>query len=246
MLNSALLFVSFFAGIMTVLAPCVLPLLPVIIGSSFSGKDKFKPFWVILGLILSVIIFTILLKSSTILINIDPIFWKIVSGGILVILGLFYIFPQIWEGVSVKLNLSDSSNKFLATTSNQKNWIGDILTGGALGPVFSSCSPTYSLIIATILPADFGVGLVYIFSYSLGLGLIMLAIALFGRNLIIKLRGAASPDSWFKKVLGIIFLLIGVAIITGFDKIIETQIIQNGGVDWLIEFENRLLDKTNI
>jgi cytochrome c-type biogenesis protein len=37
-----LLLISFIAGILTVLAPCVLPLLPVIIGGSLSGNTKQK------------------------------------------------------------------------------------------------------------------------------------------------------------------------------------------------------------
>jgi cytochrome c-type biogenesis protein len=238
-----LILLSFFAGVLTVLAPCVLPLLPVIIGSSSLSKNKFKPYFVTLGLILSITLFTLLLKASTLLINIDPIFWKIISGGILVIFGLIYLFPNIWDKISFKLNLSNNSDKLLHQANKKEGFIGDTLVGASLGPVFSSCSPTYSLIIATVLPVNFVEGLLYILVYSFGLGVSLLAIALLGRKLTNKLKVFANPDGKFKKVLGIIFVLVGIAVITGFDKVLETRIIENGSVDWLINLENQWLKK---
>jgi len=64
-----LIIVSFLAGIMTILAPCVLPLLPVILGASASeSEDKYRPYIIILSLIFSIVIFSLLLKFSTIFI----------------------------------------------------------------------------------------------------------------------------------------------------------------------------------
>jgi cytochrome c biogenesis protein CcdA len=42
-MNVTLLFTSFLAGLLTVIAPCILPLLPVIVGGSLTGKNKWKP-----------------------------------------------------------------------------------------------------------------------------------------------------------------------------------------------------------
>ena len=226
-----LLLLSYLAGILTVLAPCVLPLLPVIIGSSLDGKDKYRPYWVTLGLALSITVFTLLLKASTLLLNIDPIVWKIISGGIVIIFGLIYLFPNIWEKVSSRLNLSNGSNTLLDKADKKSGIIGAMLIGAALGPVFASCSPTYSLIIATVLPASFLQGLIYIISYALGLSSVMLAVALFGRVLTNKLKIVANPNGAFKKILGIVFMFVGISIITGIDKKLETAILQSGYFD---------------
>ena len=238
-----LIILSFLAGILTILAPCVLPLLPIIVGSSAGTKDKFKPYFIILGLVISITFFTILLKASTLLITVDPIFWKIVSGGILVIFGLIYLFPEIWDSFSNKLKLSSNSDKILENASQKEGWVGSLLIGGALGPVFASCSPTYSLIIATVLPVNFFEGLLYIIIYSLGLAVVILAISLLGRKLVNKLNILANPNGLFKKVLGTLFILIGIAVITGLDKELETNLIANGSVDWLVNLENNLLKK---
>ena len=52
------------------------------------------------------------------------------------------------------------------------------MVGLSLGPVFSSCSPTYAIILAVILPASFLTGLLNLFAYVLGLSIALLVIAL--------------------------------------------------------------------
>jgi cytochrome c biogenesis protein CcdA len=242
-MNTALLFTSFLSGILTVLAPCVLPLLPIIIGGSVGSKGKYKPFIIIASLSVSLVLFTILLKASTLLIDIDPSVWKYISGGLVAIFGLIYLFPDVWTNISVKLGFSKNSDQLLEKASEKDGFLGSVLLGAALGPVFASCSPTYSLIIATILPVNFFEGLIYIIVYILGLALVMLAIALLGRRLTKKLTKFADPKSWFKKILGILFLIVGISIITGFDKKVETAILDSGYFD-ITKTEQLILENT--
>ena len=64
-----LLFVSFIAGVLTVLAPCILPLLPVIIGGAAQNHERRNPYIITASLAVAVVLFTLLLKFSTLLIN---------------------------------------------------------------------------------------------------------------------------------------------------------------------------------
>ena len=183
-----LLLTSFLAGILTVFSPCVLILLPVIVGSSLTTNadqkaDGKKPYIISISLGVSVLLFTLLLKASTVLIGVDPQVWKSVSGGIVLILGLSLIFPILWAKASAKMGFENSSNKLLSRASKRSGVFGYVLTGAALGPVFSACSPIYALILATILPVNLGLGLVYMTMYAVGLSLTLLIIALGGRRL---------------------------------------------------------------
>jgi cytochrome c-type biogenesis protein len=236
-----LIILSFISGVLTVLAPCVLPLLPIIIGSSVSGKDKSKPYLVTLGLVVSITIFTILLKASTLLITIDQNIWKYISGGIVLFFGMIYLFPDLWDRLIGRFNLTSKSDQILEKASNKKSIFGSLLIGAALGPVFASCSPTYSLIIATVLPVNFYEGVFYIIIYSLGLASVMLGIALFGRRLINKLKLFANPNGWFKKGLGILFIIVGIMVITGLDKSLESFVINSSSFD-ITKLETRLLE----
>jgi cytochrome c-type biogenesis protein len=236
-----LLITSFLAGILTVLAPCVLPLLPIIIGSSIEGKHKSGPYIITLSLAVFITIFTVLLKVSTLLLDLDPVVWKYISGGLVLLFGFTYLFPDLWSSVLLKLKISGKSDKLLDKAVAKQGVTKSILIGASLSPVFASCSPTYSLILATVLPVNFWVGLIYIFAYSIGLAVIMLAIALLGRGFINKLKVVSNPNGWFRKSLGVVFIIVGLFVIAGFDKTISTFILDRGFFD-VTMIEQKLID----
>lgn len=235
------LILSFFAGVLTVFSPCVFPLLPVILGTSAASKTYAKMITVVVSLVVSIFIFTLLLKASTLLIDIDPDFWKYLSGGILIVLGILTFFPQIWEKFTTKSNLTNKSHSLLNKSSKVKGRVGDILIGASLGPVFSSCSPTYAVIVATVLPVSFAEGLLYLIAYCLGLMLFLFAIGFLGRKLTSKLSWAANPKGAYKFILGSIFIILGVFIILGLDKKFETYLVERGWFD-ATQIEQQFLD----
>jgi len=238
----ALLIVSFLAGVLTVLAPCILPLLPVVIGASAGARSKFTPYIVIASLCVSIIIFTFLLKASTIFITIPPSTWSYLSGGILAGFGLLLCFPGAWEKIPGMAKLSGRSNKLVGTGYQKKSIWGDIIIGASLGPVFSTCSPTYFVILATVLPVSFGLGLAYLLAYVIGLASVLLLIALLGQSFTKRLLSLSDSRGRFKFWLGVIFVLLGIAIITGFDKVVEIGLLDYGYFN-VTNIEQRLLEK---
>lgn len=235
------LLISFIAGVLTVLAPCILPVLPVIIGGSISTtENRFKKsLTIIISLGISVLLFTFLLKASTLLISIPEDFWKYLSGGIILLFGIFILFPNLWSGKFLS-KLSIESNIAIGKGVQKKSFWGDVLIGAALGPVFSTCSPTYFVVLATVLPVSFSLGLIYLLAYVFGLGLILFLIVLLGQRIMIKLNIAADPKSKFKKILGFLFIVLGLMIITGLEKKIETSLINSGIFD-ITQVEQKLL-----
>ena len=239
-----LLIVSFIAGVLTVLAPCILPLLPVVIGSSASGRSPLTPYVVVGSLAVSIILFTYLLKVSTAFIMVPPQVWTCLSGGIVLFFGLTLVFPALWESVPGLAKLSAGSNTLVGSGYQRKSFVGDMLIGAALGPVFSTCSPTYFLILASVLPVSFALGTAYIFAYVLGLSLILLLIALLGQRFADRLSGAADSRGYLKRGIGVLFVALGLLIITGYEKRLETALLDSGYLD-ITKIEQLLLEKTN-
>lgn len=238
------LVVSFIAGVLTVLAPCILPLLPVVIGSSASGRSKYTPYIVVGSLGVSVIIFTYLLKASTVFIMVPPQLWTYISGGILVLFGAILLFPNIWEKVPGLAKLSAESNRLVGSGYQRKSFIGDVLIGAALGPVFSTCSPTYFVILASVLPVSFALGTVYIFSYVFGLSLVLLLIAFLGQRFANRLTTISDSHSYLKRGIGALFIILGILISTGLEKKLETKILDSGYFD-ITKLEQKLLEKVS-
>ena len=233
---TASLLLSLVAGVLTVAAPCVLPLLPVVVGGGMvtngdERRARWRPYVIAASLAVSVVVFTLLLKATTALLGIPPQVWQLVSGGIIILLGIDLIFPVLWDRLSARLGLQARSGKLLDDSVARQSVAGDILTGAALGPVFSSCSPTYALILVTVLPVSFAEGVLYIVAYAVGLAAMLLLVGLLGRALVRRLGWLADPRGWFRRVIGVLFLLVGVAIIVGFDKQLQTWILDAGWYD---------------
>ncbi|RRD46415.1 cytochrome c biogenesis protein DipZ [Tessaracoccus sp. OH4464_COT-324] len=238
-----LVLLSLLAGALSVLAPCVLPFLPVIVGGSVGTGSRRRPYLIALGLTVSLIAFTLLLKASTALINIDPMVWAIASGALVVILGLTMLLPGVWAGLAGRLNLSGRSHSLLhsASSSGRGETVGAVLTGAALGPVFSSCSPTYAWVIATVLPAQPATAMIYLSAYCVGMAGTLLAVSLAGRKLIDRLGWAANPSGWFQRVIAVLFIVVGVLVATGVDKQVQAWAVDKLPV--ISSVEENLLPK---
>jgi len=240
----ALLLISFIAGILTILAPCILPLLPVIVGHSItdSTPSRRRLFVVVASLALSVVAFTFILKVSTLFIDIPQDFWKWISGGIIFFFGITMVFPSVWERFSLANTISMKSNKVLTQGYQKDSVWGDVIIGASLGPIFSACSPTYFVILATVLPVSPLLGLVYLLAYVFGLSLALIVVALLGEKIMAKVGRVSDPRGWFKKIFGIIFILVAIGIITGYDKKLQLQILDAGFLD-VTKIEQKLLEQ---
>lgn len=242
-----LLLGAFVAGVLTTLAPCVLPLLPVIVGGSVTTPeqpshgggaavatrrttDVRRALIVTASLGVSVIVFTLLLKVSTALLGIPTHVWSWLAGGLLILLGFVGLFPSQWERISTSLRLQGRSGSALNSARERDGTLGAVLTGAALGPVFTSCSPLYGYVIVTVLPAEPVRGLVLLLAYAFGLCVTLLAVALLGQRLIRRLGWAVDPHAKFRRVLGAVFIAVGLLVATGADKSVQTWILQNSPV----------------
>ncbi|WP_404430361.1 cytochrome C biogenesis protein [Microbacterium lacus] len=240
----ALTIVSFAAGVLTVLAPCVLPLLPVIVGGTAArtagesaGSDRtwLRPVVIAASLAVSVVAFTLLLKASSALLGVPAWVWQSISGVIVAVFGLTMLFPTLWERLTVATGMQARGGQLLDRSYRRTGLGGDIALGAALGPAFSSCSPTYALIVATVLPATFGAGVLYVSAYAIGLALALLAIALAGSALVRKLGWLADPHGLFRRIVGGILVVVGIGVALGWDRLLQAWILEQG---WYGPIEN--------
>jgi cytochrome c-type biogenesis protein len=249
---------AFIAGVLTTLAPCVLPLLPVIVGGSVAGvvgepdqaggrvgggsapavqapprvrsQALARALVITASLGASILLFTLALKASTALIGIPPQAWQWISGAILIGLGIIGAWPQVWDRISAQLGLAARSARGLGAARSRDGVGGQVLTGAALGPVFTSCSPLYGYVIVTVLPAEPARGLVLLVTYVLGLCATLLVIALAGQRVVRRFGWAADPHGWLRRGLGIVFIVVGVLVATGWMRGIETWLIEHAPI----------------
>jgi ABC-type transport system involved in Fe-S cluster assembly fused permease/ATPase subunit len=106
----------------------------------------------------------------------------------------------------------------------------DITLWVVLWPIFNTCSPTYAILVANILPVNFAWWVINILVYVIWLVLVLAAVAYGWRAIIKKLKRAADPNGRFKKIIAWLLIVIGVAILMKRDKAVETRLYDQ----WLV------------
>ena len=88
-----LVFFAFLSGIVTILSPCILPVLPIVLSGSVGGKKR--PSGVILGFIASFSIFTLALSTLVRVLNIPPDALRYAAVVLIITFGLIMLIPKL-------------------------------------------------------------------------------------------------------------------------------------------------------
>ncbi len=89
--------------------------------------------------------------------------------------------------------------------------------------------------MATVLPATFAAGVLYVTAYAVGLALALLGIALAGTALVRRLGWLADPRGAFRRVVGALLVLVGLSVAFGWDRLLQAWVLEQG---WYGPIEN--------
>lgn len=233
--------VSLAAGVLTLAAPCVLPLLPVVIGRSAGGHDRpMRPVVIAAALAASVVLSTLVLKASATFVAVPPRAFAVLGGGLVALFGVAMLAPSLL-GRAGAGKLAAAANRAVGRRMRGDSYWADLALGVALGPLFSTCSPTFLVIVGTVLPASWAEGAVYTALFAAGAALPLAAIGYATTGLSAKLA-AWSGSRAFRAAAGAAMLLAGLAMATGADKAIEAALVSRGFTG-VTSLERGLLDR---
>jgi len=221
-----LLFFAFFSGLITILTPCIWPLLPIILSSSIGGNSHKRPLGITFGICLSFLIFTLSISTLVRLLHFDPNILRIFAVIVIGFLGLTLIIPsltQITEGIISRFT------RFFGQKGQRKgnDFSSGFITGVSLGIVWSPCAGPILASIATLASAgqvSLNVILVTVF-YVLGVGIPLFIFAFAGQQLITKTRFISKYTGRIQQVFGVIMILTALTILTNYDTYIQTKIL---------------------
>ncbi|MEK7517627.1 MAG: cytochrome c biogenesis protein DipZ [Patescibacteria group bacterium] len=219
-----LLFFAFVSGLVTILAPCIWPLLPIVLSSSVTGERR-KPLGITLGIMISFALFTLTISYFVRLFNFDPDILRLFAVIVIGFLGLTLVIPVlagILEGFVGRI-----SGVFGTRFVSAHGFWGGIVTGFSLGIVWSPCAGPILATIAT-LAATRTVNLEIILVtvvYVVGLGIPLFIFATLGAHLFTKTRFFSKYTGRVQQIFGIIMILTAVAIYTNYDKVIQVKLL---------------------
>ncbi|WP_430390791.1 cytochrome c biogenesis CcdA family protein [Dyella sp. 20L07] len=232
---------GFLAGVATLLSPCVLPILPILLASALS-RHRWGGAMLALGLSLSFALAGTLLATVGASIGLDASTFRRIAAVLMVLFGLVMLLPR-WQlafaGISSRLG--NSGQRALGSIRGEGGF-SQFLIGLVLGLVWSPCvGPTLGA--ATTLAAqgrNLGQVALLMAVFGLGAGLPLLALSTVSGASITRIRGAmVSAGGVVKSVLGGCFVLIGVLVLSGLDRKLEAFVLSISP-DWLTQLTTSL------
>ena len=217
---------GFFAGTASILSPCVLPILPILIATALT-RHRFGAVALALGLSLSFAAVGIFVATLGASIGLDPETLRRVAAALMVLFGFVMLIAPL-QAVFARASsrVSNTGQSALGAVSGD-GLPGQFLIGLLLGVVWSPCvGPTLGA--ATTLAAqgkDLGHIAALMVLFGLGAGLPLMILGALSRTARGRLRSLATVGRATRLALGALFVLLGVFILTGFDRTVETAVL---------------------
>lgn len=216
------------AGIVTIAGPCILPLLPIILGTATVKAHPSRPLFIVLGFILSFSTFAVVFSVFGSFLGVSADAFRTIAAIVIGLFGLVMVFPRIQERIFAELQPLISKATPRMHASDGGLWSGFLL-GASLGLVWSPCAGPILGSILTLIAAKQNIAQAgsLLFAYALGAALPMLAIAYGGQAAVTRVRALSKYATTIQRVFGVIIILVAIALYTGLDRTVQANLTTN-------------------
>lgn len=215
------------AGLLTIAAPCTLPMLPILLGASIGRAGRLRPAMIALGFVVSFSGVALLLGALTRLFDFDPNVLREAASILLLGFGLLMLWPAPFEWLSIRLNgWLDLGN---SGTIQRDGALGGLVLGTTLGLVWTPCAGPVLGSILTLVATSKNAAWAgtLLIAYAIGAAIPMLAIAYGGQAATTRVRSLARITPRLQQGFGLVVIAFAVAAYFQYDTLI---------VAWLTAF----------
>lgn len=206
---------AFLAGIFTIAAPCILPMLPIILGASIGQRSRLRPVMIVLGFVLTFSLVTLIFSAVTRLLGLSALDLRYLAAGLIGIFGVVMIWPRPFEAMTSRL----STLLPRQAASEGQGHMGALLLGAGLGLVWAPCAGPVlaSILVFVATSPDWTTAGTLLLAYSLGAGIPMLLIAYGGQYASQRVRSISRHTGLIQRLFGVVVIATAVLIGTGYD-----------------------------
>jgi cytochrome c biogenesis protein CcdA len=224
MLNLVL---ALLAGIVTVAAPCTLPMLPILLGASVGQTGRLRPAMIALGFVISFSAAALLLSAITDIFDFDPTALRTGAAVLLLGFGLLMVWPAPFEWLTIRLN--GVAGGAAAHAASTRGNIGGFVLGTTLGLVWTPCAgPVLGSILTVVATSkDTASASALLVVYAIGAAIPMLAIAYGGQAVTTRVRSIARISPRLQQGFGVVVIAFAILSYFQYDTLI---------VAWLTAF----------
>ena len=211
------------AGIVTVAAPCTLPMLPILLGASVGQRSTSRPAMIAFGFVISFSATALLLSAITRVFDFDPNILRNAAAILLLGFGLLMIWPKPFEWLAIRFGGLTSG------AARHEGNIGGFVLGTTPGLVWTPCAgPVLGSILTVVATSkDAAWASLLLIVYATGAAIPMLVIAYGGQAVTTRVRSIARISPRLQQGFGVV--VIGFALLAYFQY--DTQVVA-----WLTSF----------
>lgn len=231
---------AFIAGLLSILSPCVLPLVPIVLGTALS-EHRLGPVALSIGVAVSFTAIGLFVATIGFAAGIDADVFQKAAAILLVLIGIVLLVPALQMRFATAAGPigSFAQEKFGGFSS--QGLLGQFGVGLLLGAIWSPCTgPTLGA--ASLMAAQsehlWLVALVML-AYGIGAGLPLMLLGVLSRETLVRWKGGMmSAGKSLKQAMGAVLLVLGVLMLAGLDKAVETELVQASPA-WLTALTTR-------
>ncbi len=214
-----LLIFSFLAGIVTVLSPCILPVLPILL-SGGAAKGTNRPLGIVLGVIISFTFFTLALKTLVEISGLNAEYLRTAAIVIIAFFGLSMLFPALGNFLAkLTAPIEQTGAKLEARSRTHSGFLGSFILGLALGLVWTPCAGPILAAIITLVAVNqvSSTAFLMVLFYSLGAAIPMFLIAYGGQRIVASSKSLSKHTETIRKIFGMLMLCTAFVIFMNWD-----------------------------
>lgn len=190
---------AFSAGVLTIAAPCVLPMLPVVLGAAVGAQRRSRPLFIALGFALAFAGVVLLFSSFTQVLGLSHDTLRNAAAVMLLGFGVLMLWPSLYHRLSLRASGALSGIAGWQPAEHlphrlREGPLGGLLLGVSLGLVWTPCAGPVLASILTLIATEPATGhaALLLVAYSLGAALPMLLIA----------YGGQVASGWVRRIAG--------------------------------------------
>jgi cytochrome c-type biogenesis protein len=231
---------AFVAGLLSILSPCVLPILPVVLGAAAS-EQRWGPAVLAVGLAMSFVAIGLFAATIGYSIGLDADVFRRAAAALMVVVGTVLLVPRFHAGLALAgAPLASWGDRHFARARGN-GLAGQLWLGLLLGAVWTPCvGPTLGA--ASILAAqgrNLGQVAATMLAFGLGAALPLAALGAFSRDALLRWRARlAAGGAGARAAFAILLVAIGLLVLTGLDKRVETFVVDHSP-QWVTDLTTR-------
>lgn len=239
-MNAGSVLFGFIAGVLSVLSPCVLPVLPLVIGGA-AAAHRAGPVLLATGLAVSFTGIGLFVATVGFAAGLDGDVFRVASAVLLGLMGVVLLSGALQQHFALATGGAGDAGHRLLTRLAPSGLGGQFLVGLVLGAAWSPCvGPTLGA--ASTLAAqgrDLSSVAAVMLAFGVGTALPLLLVAALSRQVLLRWRGRmAEAGRAGKLVLGAGALAVAAMILTGFDHSVEASLVA-ASPGWLTQLTTR-------